>query len=389
MTGVEHAATIGDLREIARRRVPDFVFEPIEEGTGDGRGPRANVEAFSRYALIPRVPERPIHPEFSVEILGRRYAAPFGVSAIGYAGKMWAGADRALAEAAREANLPFMLSSSTVADIETIARVAPGLVWQQLYPARERAITDDFLRRGIDSGIEVLVQTIDMPASPMPNFVVRSGIKPPLPIRPSSWPRVIWQMASHPAWTLAHARAGGMPRLEGWARYAPNGASAREIAALSGSHVVSGLGWEEMARVRARWPGKLVVKGVLNAADADRAFALGADAVTVSNHGGNRLEALISSLDALAQFERPSARQGGSILFDGGVRSGADLAIARALGANFCFVGRAALYGALAGGTRGASKALSILTSQLGRTMTHLGVAKFDDIDAAHVRAVV
>jgi L-lactate dehydrogenase (cytochrome)/(S)-mandelate dehydrogenase len=384
---LHRVCSIADLRRIAKRRVPDFVFEPMEQGTSDGRGPNANVGAFDRRVLQSRLVEDPITADLSTTIFGQRYAAPFGISAIGYAGKMWPGADIALAEAAVAADVPFILSVGTVADIETITRVAPGRVWQQLYSARDSSITDDFIDRARDCGVDVLVHTIDMPVSPAPDYVTSSGIRPPLAIPGTAWPSVAWQALRCPAWTLAYARAGKTPRLEGWARYVSDGASARDILQFAGSQMISGAGWREVERVRQRWPRKLVIKGLVHPDDVVRAYQLGADAVTVSNHGGNRMASAVPSLDALDEIMRSVAGDARPpLFFDGGIRRGEDVAIACATGAEFCFVGRAALYGVLAGGREGVIKALDLLKTELSRTLLHVGTARPAELSAGCIR---
>ncbi|MDB5578590.1 MAG: FMN-dependent alpha-hydroxy acid dehydrogenase [Bradyrhizobium sp.] len=384
---LHRVSSIADLRRLAKRRVPEFVFRPMEQGTGDGRGPMANVRAFDRRVLQSRLVEDPITVDLSTTIFGQRYAAPFGISAIGYAGKMWPGADIALAEAAVAADVPFILSVGTVADIETIARVAPGRVWQQLYSARDTSITDDFIDRAGACGVDVLVHTIDMPVSPAPDYVISSGIRLPLAIPADAWPTVAWQAICCPAWTLAHARAGKTPRLEGWARYVNDGASARDILQFVGSQMISGAGWREVERVRQRWPGKLVIKGLVHPDDVMRAHRLGADAVTVSNHGGNRMAAAMPSLDALEEIMRtvPTGARP-PLLFDGGIRRGEDVAIASATGAEFCFVGRAALYGVLAAGREGAIKALELLKTELSRSLLHIGATRPAELGAVCIR---
>jgi len=384
---VQRAASIADLRRIAKRRVPTFVFEPMEQGTGDGRSERANVTAFEQRSLQSRLVEDPITVDLSTTMFGRKYAAPIGISAIGYAGKMWPGADIALARAAADADVPFILSVGTVADIETITKIAPGRVWQQLYSARDPSITDDFMDRARDCGVDVLVHTIDMPVPPAPDYIVSSGIRPPLAIPVAAWPSVVWQAMRCPAWSLAYARAGKTPRLEGWARYVGDRASARDILQFVGAQMISGMGWREVERVRRRWPGKFVIKGLVHPEDIARAYQLGADAVTVSNHGGNRFAAAIPSLDALEEIIRAApAGEKPQILFDGGIRHGGDVAIASAIGARFCFVGRAALYGVLAGGHEGVLKTIDLLKTDLSRTLLHVGVARPSELGAASIR---
>lgn len=380
MRTVASAITIDDLRSIARHRLPDFAFLPMEHGTGDGRGPDRSIKSFDRYSLVPRVPETLAPPVLTTTLFGREYAAPFGISAIGYAGKMRAGTDIALAEAAVETNVPFILSGASVVPLETIAKVAPGRVWQQLYVSRNEAITDDFLSRGNDCGVDVLVVTVDMPTPPLPDYVARSGIRLPVSVSARAWPHLIWQLATHPGWCLEHVRRG-VPKLESWAPYAPPGSGSADLATFFHAQTLPGVSWREIEHIRNRWAGKLVIKGLLHAADVARARNAGADAATVSNHGGNKLETTITPLSALRRIGQSSAKpEGMPLLFDGGIRCGADLIIAKSLGADFSFIGRAALYGALAGGRAGAVKAIEILRGQVARTLQHLGCGAMDEL---------
>ncbi|GAA0322667.1 alpha-hydroxy acid oxidase [Sphingomonas oligophenolica] len=381
----KRAVTISDLQRAARRYVPDFAFKPAEIGTGDGRGPVSNVAAFAGYVLVPRVPESPVVPALATTLFGRSYALPFGISAIGYAGKMRADTDFALAQAAVAANIPFLLSGGSVASLEAVAKIAPDHVWQQLYAAADPAITDDFLARGLACGRDVLVLTVDMPTPPIPDWLLRSGILPPGSVARRAWPHFLWQLATHPRWTVGHVCRGGMPRMEGWAKYLPDGASPAAVAAFAHGQIVSGVSWPEVDRIRQRWPGKFVVKGLLHPDDVARAFALGADAVTVSNHGGNKMENAISSLAALETIRQAGT---GPVFFDGGIRCGADLVTARALGSDFSFIGRAALYGALADGRAGALRAIAILQEQLERSLMHLGIASLEAATPGLVRRV-
>lgn len=385
---LEHAVTIADLRALAQRRTPDFVFLPMEQGTGDGRGPLANVASFSHYRFVPRVPDGASEAQLEAELFGRTYAMPIGISAIGYAGKMRAGTDVALAEAAKLANIPFLISGGSVSSLELVSKVAPDHVWQQLYLARDQAITDDFLRRGIACGRDVLVLTVDMPSGPAPDWLSRTGILPPVGIAPRAIPKFLWDILTHPRWTAEHALRGGLPRAESWKRYLPAGSSAASIWKFAHSQITASTSWPEIERVRALWPGRLVLKGLLHSDDVERALRIGADAVTISNHGGNKMEEATTPLDALAEIAGQAGQPEPPLLFDGGIRSGGDVAIALALGSRFSFVGRAALYGALAGGRDGALRAIDILRRQLGRTILHLGVSKVGDLNASMLRRI-
>lgn len=372
MSNSRHAVTIADLREMARRRLPEFAFVPMETGSGDGSGPIRNMQGFRDHLLHARALVDVTAVDQSVTIFGQTYASPFGISAVGYAANFRRHAEHYLAEAAVAANIPFMLSGASSASVEEMARIAPDHLWQQLYAARDTKLTDHFVGRARDAGVKVLVYTADIPVSPQNDWLARSGIALPASVRPNAWPYVIWQALTHPGWTAEILRGGGLPRLESWAPYAPPKSGTAAVAKVFRQQVPSVKTWPEVERLRRLWPGKLVIKGLADSEDAARAFDLGADAVTVSNHGGNKLDCMAAAIDVLPAM---AAAIGGRapLFFGGGIRRGPDLLISYALGASFCFVARATLYGVIADGLRGAERAIAILREETARTLALIG----------------
>ena len=380
MAKIDNAITIADLRNIARKRIPPVTFVPMDTGSGDGGGVRRNMDGFLRYRLNARALVDVNDPKLAVTLFGQRYAAPFGISAVGYAGNLRRHADEDLAAAAAEANIPFMLSGGSTASIEQIVKIAPDHVWQQLYAARDPKITDDMARRALDAGVKVLVYTADSPVAPLNNWLARTGIRLPAHVPLRSWPLAAWQGMTHPTWALNFVLHGGFPPLASWVPYASPGAGAAEIMALFQRQVPYVQEWSEVERLRALWPHTLVVKGLVDPEDALQAVQLGADAVTVSNHGGNKLDSMAAAIDSLPPVAATMKHEA-PLLFDGGLRKGSDLVAALALGASMCFVGRATLYGVIAGGQSGARRAIDILCTELRRTMALIGcpdVAKLD-----------
>lgn len=379
MTAVDRAASIEDLRRLALRRLPRFVGDYLEGGAGDGGTIRRNIDAFRKYRLVPRALTGVTTVDTGVELFGRRYASLFGISAVGIAGIYRRHADELLAEAARDADIPFILSGASMASVETICRIAPEHTWYQLYGAHTPEVTDNMMARARDAGVKVLVYTVDYPLAPRSEVSTRTGISMATGPSPRTLPRAFLDALLHPAWTAEYLRGGGLPKLESWAPYAPAGSDAKEIAAYYVRHWSNAQTWHDLDRIRELWKGPLVVKGLIHIDDVKRAKAAGADAVTISNHGGNKLDCMPATLDVSAQV-RTAVSGDVRLFFDGGIRRGSDLFIAKALGADFCFTGRATIYGVAAGGLRGARRAISLLQSDMEYTMAMAGCASIDDL---------
>lgn len=372
MSAIDHALTIGDLKRLARRKAPAFAFMPMEVGGEDGSGPVRNVEAFDHYLLRARALVDTSVTDQSVTLFGKKYASPFGISAVGFAGNMRLRADFMFAEAAAATNVPFLLSGVSSGSIEEVASIAPDNVWQQLYMTREQQVSDDLVRRGRDAGIKVLVITVDTPRAFYNHWAIRAGLLPPFDIPLRSWPYVLAQAATHPAWTWEFLLNRGFPKLGSFAPYAPPNATAREVLLRAAQLFPSAQSWSEIERLRKLWPGTLVLKGLVHPEDIARAIEVGADAVTVSNHGGNKHNRMEASIDVLPTMVDCAADRL-PVLFDGGIRRGADVLVSLALGARFAMVGRAAIYGMLAAGTRGVVRAIRILQDEIERTQAMIG----------------
>lgn len=371
--------TIEDLRQRAKRRLPDFLFGPMDTGAGGGEGSARNVERLQDWLLVPRALVDLSGASQATSLFGREYSSPFGVSAVGQAGNFRTAADLLLAEAAQAANIPFMLSGASSASIESVARRAPEHVWYQLYAARNEKITDHMIGRARDAGIGVLVFTVDYPVAPRVERMARSGVRPPASVEPRAVPYVLWELLTHPAWTLAFARQGGPSILQSWVPYAPPGSSVSKVARFCASQMPSNQTWKDCERIRRLWPGKLVIKGVLHADDARRGVDIGVDAVTVSNHGSVKLDCMPAAIDVLPRV-MTAVGDRIPVFFDSGIRSGPHVLVALCLGARFCFLGRATLYGVIAGGRAGASRAIEILREEISQTMAMIGCPRIADL---------
>ena len=374
-----NAVSIEDLRRLAGKRLPGFIFDMIEGGVEDEYGVARNVDAIRKHVLWPRMLRDISQPDLSASLFGRHYDLTFGISATGPAPIYRVKADDCLAVVARKNNIPFILSGTSGTSMETVRQIGGGNVWYQLYPARDATITEDLIKRAADTGIETLVATVDTMVTPKRERHRRNGITTPIKLTPAVIVRMIGEMAKHPGWFFDYFLDGGMPMLENWQRYAPPGASSQEVSAFFTSQFPSSHTWASLERWRSLWKGNFVVKGILHPADAKQCFAIGADGVTVSNHGGKVMDRAPAPIEALP-LVRAAVGPDRLVMMDGGIRRGSDIIVARALGADFVFVGRATLYGVAAGKAAGAQRAVDILAEELKLTLQTLGCPRINDV---------
>ncbi len=384
MTSLDRIAAIDDLRRLARRRTPRFLFDAMEQGAGTGAAVARNTDEFHDYTFVPRSMVDVRSVDLSAEVFGRRYALPFGISAMGLAGIYRRHADEMFARAARHADIPFILSGAGTASIETISRIAPDHTWFQLYFAKTYEMTERMILRARDCGVPVLVLTIDYPVGHRSQPATRAGVSLAVGVPPERWPAMLWDVLSHPLWLADYLMMGGHPRLESWAPFAPPGSDAKKVARFYLSNWPGNPLWPDIARIRRIWPGKLVLKGVLHPEDARQAVEHGIDAITVSNHGGNKIDCVPAAIDCLPSV-MAAVGDRMPVFFDSGIRKGSDLMVAMALGARFGFVGRAALYGAVGGGFAGARKTVELLSAEMRNAMAMIGAPGLADLPRARM----
>lgn len=357
---LKNAISIDDLRAIARRRLPRFVFDYVDGGAEDERTLRGNREAFAQLRFRPHTLRGVADRDLSTPILGRSAALPAIVGPTGLNGLSWRNGDLELARATTAAGLPFAVSTVSMSLFEDLAREAPGRLWLQAYVFREREVTARLIARARDADYEAVIITSDFPVAGKRERDLRSGLLPSQRFTLATKLDIL----RHPRWlaTVATRR----PRLVNAERELGAG---RKVDAFVGHGMFDpSLNWDDLARYRDLWRGKLLLKGVLRADDAERAVSLGVDGVILSNHGGRQLDNAISGMDALPEVV---AAVGGktSIIVDGGVNRGSDIAKAVALGAEAVILGRAPVYGLGAGGRAGVARALEILRDEYDRTL--------------------
>lgn len=368
------------LRARARRRVPRFAFEYLDGGCFSEVNLARNTAELREVMLRPRYVVDHPGSSLATELFGHTYDAPFGVAPVGLQGLIWPGACESLAQAAHTNNVPFILSTVGTASIETVAELTEGRAWFQLYHPAEDDLRDKLLERARAAGLSVLVVLVDTPTFAYRPKEIRNGLC--LPPRMSA--RNVFQMLAHPTWSLGQLRAGP-PGFATIKPYLGKGHGLRHMSEFMDHHFSGRLSPQRLASLRELWPGKLVVKGIVTPEDAETALGLGADGLIVSNHGGRNLDAGESTIRPLTRLADEYAGRT-TLMFDSGLRSGADIACALASGAHFTFLGRTFMYGAAALGRRGGAHTMAMLKKQLTQVLEQLACACPGDLPAHLVR---
>ena len=360
--------TISDLRQQAKRYLPRILFDWIDGGAGDEYGLRRNEKAFRDIAFMPRYLLDISARTQRLSLFGKTYDSPFGIAPMGYTGLFRPGSDIAMAQAAAAANIPFILSGTSTDSLERVAAAAPDHTWYQLYGAADLSITEDLVRRAASAGCQALVVTVDIPLAAKRERDLRNGFSLPL----KRTPRLVLDGLLHPLWTARYLRSGGMPMMENWAVYAPEARSALKVAVFANSQSYCVQTWSHLERFRQLWPRQLIVKGIMHPNDAVRAVSMGADGLIVSNHGGRQYDRAPTALDVFPAVQA-AVESSVPVMLDGGIRRGSDVLASLGLGANFVFLGRAMLYGAVTGGERGVAHAIAIIRDELDQIMGQVG----------------
>ena len=372
--------SLADFEAAARRHLPHTIFAYLSGGAEDNAALAGNHASFRELSLVPRVLVDVSRRTTATTLFGRNYAAPFGIAPLGIAALAAYRADLVLARAAAQANIPMILSGSSLIRLEEVAAEG-GTAWFQAYLPGDAPRIEALVERVARAGFEILVLTLDTAVTANRENNERAGFSAPL--RPSL--RLALDGVSHPRWlagTLFHTLLRhGMPHFEN--NYATRSVPIISPGVLREYAERAHLNWQHFELVRRLWKGKLVVKGILAQEDARKACDKGADGIIVSNHGGRQLDGAVSPLRVLPGII--TACPDVPVMLDGGIRRGTDVIKAMALGAKFVFLGRPFIYAASVGGEAGVRHAIDIVSSEIDRDMGLLGVTSLGGIDASYL----
>jgi len=359
---------IEDLRRLARRRVPRMFYEYADSGSWTESTYRANQHEFGRILLRQRVAVDIDERRIATQMLGQEVAMPVAIAPTGLAGMQHADGEILAARAARDFGVPFTLSTVSICSIEDVAEATGGHpFWFQLYVMRDRAFVERLMDRARAAGCPALVLTLDLPVSAQRHKDLRNGLSAP----PRLTPWNLLNMMGKPRWCLGmlSTRRRTFGNIIGHVQGVGDMSS---LADWSSRQYDPTLNWDDVAWIRRRWPGKLVLKGIQDVADARLACQSGADALIVSNHGGRQLDGAPASIRALPAIAEAVGERI-EVHMDGGIRSGQDVLKAVALGARAVYIGRSMLYGLGAMGQAGVTRALEIIRKELDLTMAFCG----------------
>ena len=374
---LSRALTIYDLRDIAKRRTPQAPFDYTDGGADSESSLIRARSTFERVEFQPRILRDVSVVDTSVKMLGQTMSMPIGIAPTGFTRMMQTEGEYAGATAARDAGIPYTLSTMGTRSIEDVARIAPdGRNWFQLYMWKDRDRSMALVDRAKAAGFDTLVLTVDVPVAGARLRDVRNGMKIP----PSLTSKTILNALPRPAWWLNFLTTDSLKfaSLDSWKG---------TVAELLDSMFDPTVTFEDLKWIRKQWDGNLLVKGIQNIDDAVLAQKAGADAISLSNHGGRQLDrAPVPYL--LIPEARKALGKKFEIHADTGIMHGADVVACIAAGANFTWIGRAYLYGLMAGGKEGVDRSLEILRTQMVRTMKLLGVCSLEELNPSHVKLI-
>lgn len=372
---MRQAASISDYRELAKVRLPHFLFEYLDGGSYDEVTLRRNIEDLRSVALKQRVLRDVSTIDLTTDLFGQRWSMPVGLGPVGLSGLYARRGEVQAAKAAAAAGVPFALSTLSACSIAEVARAAP--LWSQLYIVKDRGFVSDMIARAKEADCGALLLTVDLAVPGTRYRDYRSGLSGSLRGRASR----IRQVLSRPDWTWDVAVRGRPLTMGNLEPLLGAGAALEDLMGWVGQNFDASVAWEDVEWVRSQWPGPLIIKGILDPHDARTAAESGADGIVVSNHGGRQLDGVLSSARALPAIADAVAGSV-AVLADGGVRSGLDVVRMLALGADFVLLGRAWAYSLAARGQAGVAHVLKLVDAEIRVAMALTGSTKIDQINS-------
>ena len=370
---MKNLPSIDDLRQAARRRVPKMFFDYADSGSYTEQTLRANRADLEAIRLRQKVLVDVSARDLSTTVLGRKLAAPFILAPIGLLGMQHGDGEILAARAANDAGIPFTLSTMSICSIEHVAEATGKPFWFQLYVIRDRGFSKALMERAIKAGCDTLVLTVDLQVLGQRHRDVRNGMTVPPEFRIAN----VIDIATKPRWAFG-ALMGKSKTFGNISGHVPGMEGVNSLAQWTQDQFDPALNWKDVEWIKEFWPGKLVIKGILDEDDARMAVKLGADAIVVSNHGGRQLDGASSPLRVLPGIVDAAGSM--TVMMDSGIRRGTDVLKALALGAKFVFVGRPFLFAAAIGGDVGVKHAIKLLKDEVDRDMALLGVNKLSEV---------
>jgi len=365
---------IEDMRLLARRRVPKMFFEYADHGSYAEETLRINRTDLERIKLRQRVLVDVARRDLATTIVGEPASLPLALAPIGLCGMQWGNGEILACRAAQAAGIPFCLSTMSICAIEDVAAAVERPFWFQLYVMKDRGFVRELIERAIAAKCSALVLTVDLQVLGQRHCDLRNGMTVPPQLKIGN----LIDIATKPGWAVSILR-GKRKTFGNLAGHVRGMEDVRSLAQWIAGQFDPSLSWKDIEWIRDVWPGKLVLKGLLDVEDAKRAAKTGAAALVVSNHGGRQLDGAMSSISALPRIVDAVGSEI-EIMFDGGIRSGQDVMRALALGASSCMIGRAYLYGLGAGAQAGVTRAIEILRNELDVTLALTGTNSVKDI---------
>jgi len=379
---MKHITCIEDLRQRHMRKVPKAFFDYVDRGSYAEETLRANREDLQQIKFRQRILVDISHRDLSTTVIGEKTSLPLILAPVGSTGMQFGDGEIHACRAAQAAGIPYTLSTMSINSIEDVAENVEKPFWFQLYVMKDRGFCKALIERAIAAKCSALVLTVDLQVIGQRHMDIKNGLS--VPPQLLSFKNVV-DFATKPAWVAGILRA----RRRNFGNIAGHLSGVQDLASVSGwvaSQFDASLNWKDVEWIRSIWPGKLILKGILDVEDAEQAVKAGAQALVVSNHGGRQLDGEPSSIEALPEIA-DAVGTGIEVLMDGGIRSGQDVMRALALGAKCCMIGRAYIYGLGAYGGPGVTKAIDLIANELSVTMGLCGVNRISEI-GDHVLAI-